>query len=283
QANPFTSVCGRVCYNPCEEACSLQLVGDEPVAIAALKRFMADWAAAHGDTPVERVPVTRKERIAIVGAGPCGLTAARDLALLGYAVTVFEAAPKPGGMLRYGIPDYRLPPEVLDRDIQRILDLGITLHCNTPVKDLEALRAEFDAVLLSIGAHRSLPLRVEGEDLEGVLSAVDFLRAVNSGARPSLGERVVIIGGGNTAMDAARSARRLGAQVTIAYRRSREEMPAYAFEVTEAEAEGVEIRLLISPVRILGENGHVTGIEMTQMALGEPDESGRRRPISISG
>ena len=283
QANPFTSVCGRVCYHPCEEACSRQLVGDEPVAIAALKRFMADWAAAHGDAPVERVSVTRQERIAIVGAGPCGLTAARDLALLGYGVTVFEAAPKPGGMLRYGIPDYRLPPEVLDRDIQRILDLGITLHCNTPVRDLDVLRAEFDAVLLSIGAHRSLPLRVEGEDLEGVLSAVDFLRAINSGARPHLGERVVVIGGGNTAIDAARSARRLGAQVTIAYRRSREEMPAYAFEVAEAEAEGVEIRLLISPVRILGRNGHVTGIEMTQMALGEPDESGRRRPIPIPG
>ncbi len=283
QANPFTSVCGRVCYHPCETACSRQLVGDEPVAIAALKRFMADWAAEHGDKPVERAPITRRERIAIVGAGPCGLTAARDLALLGYGVTVFEAAPKPGGMLRYGIPDYRLPPEVLDRDIQRILDLGITLHCNAPVRDLEALRAEFDAILLSIGAHRSLPLRIEGEGLAGVLSAVDFLRAVNSGERPSLGQRVLVIGGGNTAMDAARCARRLGAQVTIAYRRSREEMPAYAFEVAEAEAEGVEIRFLCNPVRILGEEGRVTGLEMIQMALGEPDESGRRRPLPIAG
>jgi heterodisulfide reductase subunit A-like polyferredoxin len=283
QANPFTAVCGRVCYHPCETACSRQLLGEEPLAIAALKRFMADWAVQHGDHRVEPAPVTRSERVAIVGAGPAGLTAARDLALLGYAVTVFEAAPQPGGMLRYGIPDYRLPQDALDRDIRRILDLGVDLRCNSPVSDLDALRAEYDAVLLSVGAHRSTRLRVEGEDLEGVYSAIDLLRRVNAGERPDLGPRVVVVGGGNTAIDAARCARRLGAEAIIAYRRSRDEMPAYAFEIEEAEAEGVELRLLTNPTRILGKDGRVSSLEMVRMALGAPDESGRRRPVPIEG
>lgn len=283
QANPFTAVCGRVCYHPCETACSRQLLGEEPLAIATLKRFMADWAVAHGDRAVSPAPVTRAERVAVVGAGPAGLTAARDLALLGYAVTVFEAAPQPGGMLRYGIPDYRLPQEALDRDIQRILDLGVELRCNSRVDDLDALRARYDAVLLSVGAHRSTSLRVEGEDLPGVYAAIDLLRRVNAGERPDLGRRVVVIGGGNTAIDAARCARRLGAEAIIAYRRSRDEMPAYAFEVEEALAEGVELRLLTNPTRVLGENGRVSGLEMVRMALGAPDESGRRRPSPIEG
>ncbi|MCD6519565.1 MAG: FAD-dependent oxidoreductase [Anaerolineae bacterium] len=283
KANPFTSVCGRVCYHPCESVCSRQLLGEEPVSIAGLKRFMADWAAEHGDAPVEPVPVTRKERVAIVGAGPCGLTAAQDLAMLGYAVTVYEAKPKPGGMLRYGIPDYRLPQHILDQEIKRITDLGVKILTNTPVTDLEALQKEYDAVLLSVGAHKAPSLRIEGEDLPGVYSAIDFLYRINSGERPDVGKKVIVVGGGNTAIDAARCSRRLGAEVTIVYRRSRAEMPAHPFEVEEAEAEGVEIQFLTNPVRILGEDGQVQGVELVRMRLGEPDESGRRRPLPIEG
>ena len=283
KANPFTSVCGRVCYHPCESACSRQLLGEEPVAIAALKRFMADWAAEHGDEPVQPAPVTRKEQVAIVGAGPCGLTAARDLAMLGYAVSVFEAAPKAGGMLRYGIPDYRLPPDILDKEIQRIADLGVKILTSTPVNDLDTLQQRYEAVLLSIGAHRAQGMRIEGEQLNGVVSAIEFLRRVNSGERPNVGRKVVVVGGGNTAMDAARCARRLGAEVTIVYRRSRAEMPALPFEVEEAESEGVILRELVNPVRILGANGRATGLELLRMELGEPDATGRRRPIPVEG
>ncbi|NLG27209.1 MAG: FAD-dependent oxidoreductase, partial [Chloroflexi bacterium] len=286
--NPFTAVCGRVCYHPCETACSRSLLGEEPVSIAGLKRFMSDWAAEHGDEPVQRAAVTREQKVAIVGGGPAGLTAARDLATLGYAVTVFESKPRLGGMLRYGIPDYRLPPAALDQDIQRILDLGVEARTGVRVSDLEALRREYGAVLMAIGAHRSTSLRVEGEALPGVYTAVDFLARVNAagdpavGALPQVGKRVVVVGGGNTAMDAARCARRLGAEVTLVYRRSRAEMPAYAFEVAEAEAEGVALNLLTNPVRILGQDA-VTGIELVRMALGEPDESGRRRPVAVDG
>ena len=283
KANPFTAVCGRVCYHPCETACSRQLLGEEPVSIAALKRFMADWAVEHGDTVVEPAPVTRQERIAIVGGGPCGLTTARDLAQLGYQVVVYESRPKPGGMLRYGIPDYRLPQEALDGEIKRITDLGVQILADTPVSDLDALQAQFDAVFLSVGAHLAPGLRVEGEDLPGVYSAIDFLRRVNSGERPDVGQKVLVVGGGNTAVDAARCSLRLGAEVTIAYRRSRTEMPAYAFEVDEAEAEGVQLNLLTNPVRILGDGNGVSGVELIRMALGEPDASGRRRPLPVEG
>jgi heterodisulfide reductase subunit A-like polyferredoxin len=283
QVNPFTSVCGRVCYHPCETACSRQLLGEEPVSIASLKRFMADWAAEHGDQPVQAAPITREQQVAIVGAGPSGLTAAQDLAKLGYRVTVYEAKPKAGGMLRYGIPDYRLPQAVLDQEIKRITDLGVTILTNTPVNDLDALQQQYQAVLLSVGAHQAPGMRIEGEQLQGVYSAIDYLYRVNSGERPNVGRRVVVVGGGNTAVDAARCSRRLGADVTIVYRRSRAEMPAYAFEVEEAEAEGVELNLLTNPVRILGDGEKVTGVELVRMRLGEPDASGRRSPIPIEG
>jgi len=281
RANPFTSVCGRICYHPCEDVCNRRWLDGQPVAIAALKRFMADWAVEHGDIPVVPVPPTRSERIAIVGGGPAGLTAARDLCQLGYPVTVFEAQPKAGGMLRYGIPDYRLPQEILDAEIKRITDLGVELRTSTPIDDLARLSQAYDAVLISIGAHLSPSLHVEGESLGNVYSAIDFLRAINSGERPHVGRRVVVVGGGNTAIDAARCARRLGAEVKLVYRRTRSEMPAYAFEVAEAEAEGVQIEFLASPVRIFGESGVVSGVELVRMRLGDPDASGRRRPIPI--
>ncbi len=283
KANPFTAICGRVCYHPCETACTRQLMGEEPVSIAGLKRFMADWAVQHGDRRVEAVPVTRKEKVAIVGAGPCGLTTAHDLAKLGYAVTVYESQPKAGGMLRYGIPDYRLPQDVLDAEIQRIADLGVEILTNHPVQDLDALQQQYHAVLLAVGAHHAPKMRIEDEDLTGVHSAIDFLRRVNSGERPDVGKRVVVVGGGNTAIDAARSSRRLGAEVLLVYRRSRAEMPAYAFEVAEAEAEGVQLNLLANPVRVLGEVGRVTGLELLRMELGEPDVSGRRQPLPVDG
>ncbi|MCE5257844.1 MAG: FAD-dependent oxidoreductase, partial [Chloroflexi bacterium] len=214
KANPFSAICGRVCYHPCETACNRQLLGEPPVAIASLKRFMADWAVEHGDSTVEAVPVTRSEKVAVVGAGPAGLTAAADLTRLGYAVTVYESQPKPGGMLRYGIPDYRLPQEVLDAEIKRITDLGVTLHTSTRITDLDGLQREYPAVLLSIGAHYAPLMRIPGENLAGVTSAIDFLRRINQGERPQVGQKVVVVGGGNTAVDAARCARRLGAEVT---------------------------------------------------------------------
>ena len=281
KANPFTSACGRICYHPCETACSRQLLDEPAVSIASLKRFMADYALEYGDAPVERVPVTRKEKIAVVGAGPCGLTAAQDLALLGYEVTVYESKPKAGGMLRYGIPDYRLPQDILDQEIQRIADRGVTILTDTPVQDFGALRADYDAVLLGVGAHYAPPMRIPGENLPGVYSAIDFLRRVNSGERPDVGSKVVVVGGGNTAIDAARCALRLGAESTIVYRRSRAEMPAYAFEVDEAEQEGVALNLLTNPVRIVERDGRAGGLELLRMRLGDPDASGRRQPIPI--
>ncbi|MHB9032421.1 MAG: NAD(P)-binding protein [Anaerolineae bacterium] len=283
KANPFTAICGRVCYHPCETACNRSLLDESPVAIASLKRFMADWALEHGDTVVAPVPVTRIEKVAVVGAGPAGLTSAADLARLGYAVTVYESQLKAGGMLRYGIPDYRLPQEILDGEIKRITDLGVTILTNTRIDNLDALQSEYQAVLLSIGAHYAPPMRIAGENLAGVTSAIDFLRRVNQGERPQVGNRVVVVGGGNTAMDAARCARRLGAQVTIAYRRSRAEMPAYAFEVDEAEAEGVDLLLLHNPTRLNGQDGRVSSVTLQRMALGEPDASGRRQPVPIEG
>ena len=283
RVNPFTSVCGRICYHPCEEACNRGKF-DRPVAIAALKRFLADYAAKHGDKPVEPVEVTRKERVAIVGAGPAGLTAAHDLALLGYSVTVYEALPEPGGMLRYGIPAYRLPKDILAQEIKRIADLGVKIITNHPVEDVEALlRDGYDAVFVAVGAHKDLKMGIEGEDLEGVYSAIEFLRRINMGQEVKIGKRVFVVGGGNTAIDAARSCLRLGAQVTILYRRSRAEMPAHDFEVAAAEEEGVRIRFLTNPKRILGRDGKVVGLECVRMKLGEPDETGRRRPIPIPG
>ena len=282
RVNPFTSVCGRICYHPCEEACNRGKF-DQPVAIAALKRFLADYAAEHGDQPVEPVEVTREEKVAVVGAGPAGLTAAQDLALLGYSVTVYEAMPEPGGMLRYGIPAYRLPKDVLAQEIKRIADLGVRIITNHPVEDVEALLGDYDAVFVAVGAHKDVRMGIEGEDLEGVYSAIEFLRKINMGQEVEVGKRVYVVGGGNTAIDAARSCMRLGADVTILYRRSRAEMPAHPFEVAAAEEEGVRIEFLVAPTRVIGRDGRVARLECIRMELGEPDETGRRRPIPIPG
>lgn len=276
QTNPFPAVCGRVCPQFCAAKCRRSQL-DEPMAIAGLKRYITDNAPAPA---VEKVQVTRQEKIAVIGAGPCGLTAAEDLAKRGYGVTVFEELPFAGGMMRYGIPEYRLPREVIEKEVQEIVSLGIVLKTGTRVgRDIshDDLRKSFDVTVIATGAHNSWRLGIEGEDLPGVYGAVEFLRDVNLGNKTEVGRRSVVIGGGNTAIDAARTALRLGAEVTILYRREKKDMPAWDFEIEAAEAEGIKIEYLKAPVRVIAQNGRVAGIEVETMALSEFDNSGRRR------
>lgn len=304
---PFPGICGRVCPHPCEDACT-RAKAEGAVAIAALKRFVADWererkeAEASDTSETQKVRPTLAERVAVVGAGAAGLTAAYQLAKKGYGVTVFEALPVAGGMMAVGIPEYRLPRDVLEYEIDVIRKLGVDIVTNTALGrnfTLEDLfRQGYRAVFLGIGAHKGQKLRVPGEDLPGVYDGISFLHKVNLGRWSDKDEgaggshlgKVVVIGGGNTAVDAARSALRLGAEsVTIVYRRSRVEMPVNPWEIEEAEKEGVKIKFLATPTRIIansrtdGSDTHVTAIECTRMELGEPDASGRRRPIPIPG
>ena len=284
---PFPSICGRVCHRPCEKACTRSKV-DKPVGIAYVKRFIGDLELK---VPARQVPPvkTREEKVAIVGAGPAGLTAAHDLAMMGYHVGVFEAAPVLGGMMRFGIPAFRLSREILDREIYDIIELGVRVWRNVTIgKDLtlDDLSARgYKAIFLAVGAQKGRSMGVPGEDLEGVLQAVDFLRDMNLGKEVRLGRKVVVVGGGNAALDTARSALRLGAQeVTIMYRRSRAEMPAEPkWEIDETEHEGVKLEYLVTPTRFLGRDGRLMAMECVRMELGAPDESGRRRPIPIPG
>jgi NADH-quinone oxidoreductase subunit F len=283
KTNPFPSICGRVCDHQCESKCRRSTL-DEPVSIRNLKRFITD----HGARPsVKKPAVTRKDKIAVVGGGPSGLTAARDLALRGYPVTVFDEFPEPGGMLRWGIPEYRLPREILRREIDDILDLGVELKANTKVgRDVayEDLLKAYDAVYLAIGAQKSAGMAVEGGNLKGVVGAVEFLRDVNLGKTPRVGERVAVVGGGNSAIDASRSALRLGAkEVTILYRRTREDMPAQEEEIKAAEEEGVKIRYLVTPVRFQGSDGRLEQVICRRMVLGDFDNSGRKKPVPKLG
>lgn len=280
---PIPGIIGRVCPHPCETACRRNLV-EEPLPICALKRFAAD----HAEEVIPETKPANGKKVAIVGAGPAGLSAAFYLAKEGYSATILEALPKPGGMLRYGIPDYRLPQTVLDGEINSIINMGVEIRTDQALgKDftLESLFENgFEAVFLAIGAHKSSTMRVEGEDLEGILPGTDFLRSVIMGNPMELGKRVAVIGGGNTAIDASRTALRLGAEeVTIVYRRSRAEMPATDWEIEEAEEEGVKLHFLAAPTKIMAENGHVSAIECIKMQLGEPDDSGRRRPEPVEG
>ncbi len=282
RTNPFPAVCGRVCDHPCQAKCR-RCTLDEPVGIRAVKRYITDNASV---PTARRIPPVHNERIAIIGAGPAGLTAAGDLQVRGYGVTVFEALPEPGGMLKYGIPEYRLPKDTLEKEIDAILSLGVELRTGTRVgRDVSwyQIVEEFDAVFLAAGAQRSTWMGVKGEDLEGVMGAVEFLREANSSSSMDVGERVVVVGGGNSAIDAARTALRLGAgDVHILYRRLREDMPAQKEEIEEAEKEGVKIHLLVSPVEIVGANGRVEEVVCHCMAPGEFDASGRRRPVPVS-
>ncbi len=285
----FPSVCGRICSHPCEVQCLRGRKVDEPIAIASLKRFVADYEEASGKPiPVPVVRERRDEKVAVIGAGPAGLSCANDLALKGYSVQVFEKLPVAGGMLAVGIPDYRLPRKVLDKEIGAIKALGVEIKTGVAFGEditFEHLEKEgFKAAFFAVGAHKNQTLHIPGEDLTGVMPGVDFLRDLNLGNLEGLSGHVVVIGGGNVAIDAARSALRAGAgSVEICYRRSRKEMPANEEEIEEALAEGITIRYLVSPVEIVGERGILTGVRMIRMRLSDPDESGRRRPIPVKG
>jgi heterodisulfide reductase subunit A len=286
EATPLAGTLGRACYAPCEGACTRgELEGTLP--IRRLKRFADDWHHEHFDGPGVTVAPPNGKRVAIVGSGPAGLTAAWQLGLRGYGVKIFEAAPEPGGFLRLAIPAYRLPAEVVAKDIKHVTDIGVEIATSSPVEDLAALRRDgYDAVLVATGTPRSTTLGVPGEESPGVLGGVEFLRDVRLDRASDLaGRRVVVVGGGNVAMDAARTARRLGAaSVTVAYRRGREEMPAHRAEVDDAEREGVQLAFLVAPAEVVtDEAGAVRGLRCTRMALGAPDASGRRRPEPVPG
>ena len=278
----FPSVCGRVCFRPCEAVCHARCIGG-PVAINALKRF----AAEQGSTKAfEESPVAKPsgKRVAIIGSGPAGLTASYYLAKLGHVVTVFETLPEPGGMMRFGIPEYRLPKDVLNREIELIQKTGVEIRTDTKIEFLDDLfNMGYHAVFVALGTHHGVRMGIEGEDDPSVVEAISFLRRVKSGEKMRLGDRVAVVGGGNAAIDGARTALRLGAkEVTIVYRRSQNEMIANSTEVKEALLEGVKILFLTAPNKIKRENGKVK-LECIHTRLGEVDESGRRKPETIPG
>ena len=286
EVNPLPAVCGFICHHLCEEACLRESV-DQAVPMRLLKRFVAQYER-ESDRPKPRPEKRRNERVLIVGSGPAGLAAANDLRLLGYGVTVFEALPVLGGMLAVGIPEFRLPRDILQLEIEGIQELGVEMMTNQRFSFEEDggsfQKRGFKAVFLSIGAHRSSKLNVQGEKLKGVLPGVEFLRSVNLGEAIRIGKKVAVVGGGNVALDCARSAIRLGADaVEIYYRRSRDEMPAIAEEVEEAAREGIGLHLLVSPIKMIGKGGRVAGVELIRMKLGEPDGTGRPRPIPVEG
>ena len=287
EENPLPAICGRVCHHPCESVCSRSRI-DEPVAIDFIKRFVADLDLESESRYIPDIHQRRHERIAIVGSGPAGLSCAYYLAREGYRVRVYEKQPIAGGMLSVGIPEYRLPKKIIEAEIRIIEDMGVEIRTDVDVGrnvTIEQLRKEgFSAIFLGIGSHVCRMMGIEGEDLDGVLSGLDFLRDVNLEKDVSIGNRVAVIGGGNVAMDAVRTARRLGAkEAFVIYRRGFEEMPANQEEVEECLEEGVEIMTLTNPVRIMGDRGRVKALELIKMRLGEPDESGRRRPVNIDG
>jgi NADPH-dependent glutamate synthase beta subunit-like oxidoreductase len=282
EENPFPGTCGRVCFHPCEAKCNRGNY-DAPIAIHALERFVGDFASNLNET-IKETSGARKGKIAIVGSGPAGLSCAYHLARLQYHVTVFESSSSTGGMLRMGIPSYRLPREVLDREISRIVGLGVEIRTGTALGEnlrFDGLR-NYQAIFMACGAHRSRSLHIPGERGKDVLSGLDLLRKINLSRKGKLGNRIAIIGGGNTAMDVARSVVRMGKQATILYRRSKEEMPAFDDEIVEAIEEGVKIRYLVNPLRIQQKNS-LKRLECLRMELGEKDETGRRRPVAVPG
>ena len=282
--NPFPSVLGRVCPHPCEAGCNRSAL-DEPVAINAMERFLGDWAISHRLRLVRLEDDAKPEWVGVIGAGPSGLSFAFQMARRGYRTTVYEQREQAGGMLRYGIPDYRLPPGILDAEIQRIRDLGVELRLETSVgRDvtLEQLQGRHDVLYLGIGAQRGRELGIPGDDDPAIWKGTDYLFRVNRGDPVDVGRSVAVIGGGNTAVDAARTARRAGADVVILYRRSRDEMPAIGTEVEEALEEGVRILFLAAPVALERREDAPLALTAQRMRLGEPDASGRRRPVPIA-
>ncbi len=282
EENPFPGVCGRVCFHPCESKCNRGEY-DEPIAIHSLERFVSDFAS-HMNAKIQKASGTRKERIAVIGAGPAGMSCAYHLTRLHYDVTVFESSPLAGGLLRTGIPSYRLPKDVLDREISNIEALGVEIRTGIPFSEdleLEGLK-DYQAIFIATGAHRSRDLQIPGEKGKSVFKGLDLLRKINSSKKVKLGDKVAIVGGGNTAIDVARSVIRMGKKATILYRRSKEEMPAFDEEIVDALEEGVKIRYLVNPIRIQ-QMDSLQRLECLRMELGEKDGSGRRRPIPIPG
>ena len=287
ETSPFPMVCGRVCPAPCETECNRKEL-EGAVNINKVDRALGDYAMENGLKLKKLTDEKQPQTVAVVGGGPSGLSCAYQLARRGYGVTVYEAAEKPGGMLRWGIPGYRLPESVLDFEINNILDLGVEMKCGVKVgKDisLDELQSKNDAVYVALGAQQGIQLGVEGEDAVNVFSGVNFLDRFHHGEELALGKDVVVIivGGGDTAIDSARICRRLGANVTILYRRTRQEMPAIDEEVDEALAEGIVIEFLAAPIGFVQEGNRVTAMKAIRMELGEPDDSGRRRPVPIEG
>ena len=285
EKNPFPAVCGRVCPHPCENACNRN-VKDQPVAINNIERFIGDFGIENNLKHKKLHDTVYDEKVAVIGAGPAGLSCAFQLARLGYNVTVFEAFSKPGGMLRYGIPAYRLPRKILDAEIDKIKELGVDIKYSTMIgKDIlyDDIKKDYDAIFIGIGAQKSKLPNVEGEDTANVFTGTEFLNRVNSGQPVDMGTDVIVIGGGDTAIDAARMARRAGANTTILYRRTRTEMPAIDEEIEGALEEGIKIEYLAAPLKISKNGEKAVKIKCRRMELGEPDESGRRRPVPVEG
>ncbi len=289
-SNLFPAILGRVCTHPCEDNCRRGKI-DEPVSICALKRATADYSEKGTELPLGVESITKKQgkKVGVIGSGPTGLACANDLALKGYDVVIYEALDRVGGMLNVGIPPYRLPRRLIEQEISRVMSaLGVDIKLNTPIGEkltLSNLRKEHDAIFIAAGAHKPLKLGIEGEDLKGVIHGVTFMRKANLGEKLEMGYKIAVIGGGNTAIDCARTAFRFNAnKVYIIYRRTRDEMPVVQREVDEAEKEGIEIFYLTSPIKVLTKDFlTVWGLECIKNKLGEPDVSGRRRPIPIEG
>jgi heterodisulfide reductase subunit A len=284
---PFAAICGRICFHPCETACKRGQI-DQPLSICATKRFLGDEELRQGVFRHPPQKEARPEKVAVVGAGPAGLSAAYYLALEGYPVTIFEKLPVVGGMLAVGIPEYRLPRNIIEAEVNNLKTLGVEVRTGisfgSDVTYASLQQEGYRAFFIATGLHKSMGLQVAGEDLQGVIGGVDFLRRASLGETVPLGKKVVIIGGGNVAIDCARTSVRLGAEsVTILYRRTRSEMPASAWEIEEAEHEGVKLHFLAAPTRLVGEEGRLTALEFIRMELGAPDDSGRRRPVPVAG
>ncbi|MCF8010025.1 MAG: FAD-dependent oxidoreductase [Clostridiales bacterium] len=286
--NPLPAICGRICTRPCESHCYRGKI-DSPVSIRELKKFAADFCYKKPDElPLPQVPQNKSKKVAVIGSGPAGLSAAYQLIKSGYDITVFEAMSEPGGMLRVVIPEYRLPKNILDFEISLLQKIGVKIETNCRLGQdftLNSLKKQgYEAIFLAIGAQKSVSLNLPGEKLQGVQSGIELLKKINTGKNPEIGQRVAVIGGGNTAMDAARTALRVGAsEVTIVYRRSEDEITAEQEEIRQAKEEGVQFKMLTSPQKIMGNSGEVNGLKCVYNDLGEPDSSGRRRPIPIEG
>jgi len=283
ETSPFPSACGRVCPHPCESDCN-RIEKEGAVGINNIERFLGDYALEN-DFKFQRLTEEKQpEKIAVIGAGPAGLSCAYQLTRRGYEVTVFEAFSKAGGMLRYGIPDYRLPTEILNKEIGRIEDFGVEIKLNhiigkdTPYEDLQK---NYNAIFVGIGAHKGKLLGIPNEDASNVFTGTEFLNKINSGETIEVGDKVLVVGGGDTAIDAARISRRLGAEVTVVYRRTRNEMPAIEEEIIGAEEEGIKLEFLAAPIEFEKDGDLITKMKCQKMELGEPDDSGRRRPVPI--